>query len=93
MATINEMAAKLTGRKDFKLRRDSIFLSEVLGPLDHSTIADELGWNPRPIQETVKDAIAWFAQQKQAKSCILCLVKHNSGHVRNHYESQLHRFG
>lgn len=68
MATINELAAQLTGRKDLKLCRDSIFLSEVFGPFDNSKIVEEFGWKPRPVEETVKDAISWFADQKRAKA-------------------------
>ncbi len=68
MATLNEWLARLTGRKDFKLRRDSIFLSEVFGPMDNRKIVSELGWQPRPIEETVRDAIAWFSTNRKRKS-------------------------
>jgi dihydroflavonol-4-reductase len=64
MAAINEILAGLTGRKDYKLRRDSIFLSEVFGPLDNSKIVTELGWHPRPIEESVHDAVAWFSTHR-----------------------------
>lgn len=61
MAALNELFARLTGRKDFKLRRDTLFLSEVFGPMDNGRIVRELGWQPRPTAETVRDAVAWFS--------------------------------
>ncbi len=67
MAAVNEFFARLTGRKDFKLRRDSLFLAEVFGPLDNSKIIDELGWQPRPIAQTVHDAVAWFSAHNSPK--------------------------
>jgi dihydroflavonol-4-reductase len=70
MAAVNEFIARLFRRKDIKLCRDSIFLSEVFGPLDHAKATDELGWDPRPVEETVRDAIAWFSARTQAKAGI-----------------------
>ncbi|TXS96169.1 NAD-dependent epimerase/dehydratase family protein [Parahaliea maris] len=66
MATISEWLAKLTGKKDVQLCRDSVFLSEVFGPLDNSKAIDDLGWEPRPIEDTVRDAIAWFGQRPKS---------------------------
>jgi len=67
MAAVNEFVSRLTGRRDIKLCRDSIFLSEVFGPLDNSKIVRDLGWEPRPVEQTVKDAISWFSEQKRTK--------------------------
>lgn len=68
IATISECLSKLFGRKDVQLCRDSIFLSEVFGPLDNSKAVEELGWHPRPIEETVNDAIDWFASHRRASA-------------------------
>ncbi len=67
IATLNELVAKLAGRKDIKLCRDSIFLSEVFGPLDNAKIVNELGWKPRSIEESVRDAVAWFAEHRRQR--------------------------
>lgn len=68
MATVSEFIAKLRGQKDFRFSRDTVFLSEVFGPMDNSKIKKELGWKPRPIEQTVKDAIEWYTthQRKSA---------------------------
>ncbi len=64
LAAVNEFFAKLSGRKDTRLCRNAIFLSEVFGPLDNTKIREELGWQPRPLEETVKDAVAWFSDHQ-----------------------------
>ena len=66
IATLSEIVAALTGRRDNKLKRDSIFLSEAFGPLDNRKAREELGWNPRPIEESVKDAVAWFSKRRRS---------------------------
>lgn len=62
VATVAEFISRLRGKKDFALCRSSVFLSYVFGDLDHSKATRELGWTPRPIAETVRDAIAWRRQ-------------------------------
>lgn len=32
------------------------------GPVSHVRAARELGYAPRPLEETVRDALAWFEQ-------------------------------
>lgn len=64
LAAINECVAKIMGRKDIRLCRDSIFLSEVFGALDNTKICQEFGWAPRPLEQTVEDAIAWYVDQR-----------------------------
>jgi len=57
---------KLTGRKDYLISTDAVFLSDVFRELDNSKARRELGWNPRPLRATVKDALDWFAQHEGA---------------------------
>ncbi len=59
-----EGVMKLLRRKDCLVSTDAVFLSNVFGKLDNSKARRELGWNPRPLRETVKDAIEWFAQRE-----------------------------
>jgi dihydroflavonol-4-reductase len=66
IATIGEAVQKLLGRKDYMLRRDAVFMSNCFGPMDNSKARRDLGWNPRPIAETVRDAVAWYNGHKAA---------------------------
>ena len=61
MATINELISWILRRKDQLFCRSSMKLSEVFTALDNSKARRELGWNPRAIEQTVKDAVAWFS--------------------------------
>ena len=62
MATISEWVAKLRGIKDVKLCRKSIYLSEVFGEMDSSKLKDDLGWKPRPLHQTIDDAVLWYRE-------------------------------
>ncbi len=63
VAWVAERIYKLTGKKDYLLRTDAVYLSNVFQELDHSKATRELGWHPRPLQETVRDAVAWYAER------------------------------
>jgi dihydroflavonol-4-reductase len=65
IAWVVERILKLMGRKDVMISSDSAYLSDVFREMDHSKAAQELGWTPRPLAETVRDAVAWF-QARQA---------------------------
>lgn len=60
-----ESILKLLRRKDYIVSTDAVFLSNVFQKLDNSKAKRELHWNPRPIKETVRDAIAWYRQWEQ----------------------------
>lgn len=55
-----ERVFKLIGRKDFIISTDAVFLSDAFRELDNGKARRELHWTPRPIEETVRDAVAWF---------------------------------
>lgn len=42
----------------------AVFLSNGFRRLDSGKARRELGWNPRPIAESVRDAVAWYAQRE-----------------------------
>lgn len=65
IATVSEVVNTLLRRKDYKLCRSSVFLSEVFGPLDSTKAQQELGWQPRPFAETIRDTIAWFEADRR----------------------------
>lgn len=63
-AWVAERAFRLLRRKDYLLSTDAVFLSRVFGQLDNSKARNELHWDPRPVAETVKDAVAWFSERE-----------------------------
>ena len=65
IAWIAERIFKLVGHKDYLVSTDAVFLSNIFQRMDNSKARRELGWNPRPIAETVRDAINWYAQQEK----------------------------
>jgi dihydroflavonol-4-reductase len=67
MATINEIVSWVLRRKDQLFCRSSMKLSEVFTALDNSKARNELGWNPRAIEDTVKDAVAWFSANQRTE--------------------------
>ncbi len=66
VAWVAERIFKLMGKKDFLLRTDAVYLSNVFRELDHSKATRELGWQPRPLKETIRDAVAWYAEREAA---------------------------
>lgn len=60
VALISESVCKLLGKKDYIVSTDAVYLGDVFKQMDSSKARTELHWNPRPIAETVRDAVAWF---------------------------------
>ena len=67
-AGIIEAFFKLTGRKDYLVSTKAVYLSNVFQELDSSKARRELHWKPRPIEETIRDAVEWYAQHHQQTS-------------------------
>lgn len=68
IAWLAERFFKLTGRQDYLISTDAVFLSNVFQAMDNGKARRELHWNPRPIEETIRDAIEWYAQREQTLS-------------------------
>ena len=66
IAWVAERVAKLLGRKDQMISTDGLYLAQVFREMDHGKARRELGWSPRPLGETVRDAVDWFAAQERA---------------------------
>ena len=62
-ATLAEIINRIKGVKDAKFCRTSMFLSEAFGAMSHEKASKELGWTPRPLSDTVADAIRWYRTQ------------------------------
>ncbi len=65
IAWLAERVYMLTGRKDYLLSTDAVFLSNAFREMDNSKARNELHWQPRPVQETVRDAMAWFSERER----------------------------
>ena len=65
IAWIVERVFKLLGRKDYLVSTAAVYLSNVFQHLDNGKARRELHWHPRPIEETVKDAVAWYAEHEK----------------------------
>ncbi|WP_439133536.1 NAD-dependent epimerase/dehydratase family protein [Pseudomaricurvus sp.] len=65
IAWVTERVFKLMGRKDYLVSTDAVYLSNAFKEMDNSKARRELHWNPRPVAETVKDALAWYAQRER----------------------------
>lgn len=62
-AAVGEAIMKLLRRKDYLISKDAVFLSNVFQAMDNSKARTELHWQPRPLEETVRDAVQWFKQR------------------------------
>jgi dihydroflavonol-4-reductase len=64
IAWLTERAMKLLRRKDNMISTDAIYLSNVFREMDNGKARRELHWTPRPLNETVRDAVTWFAARQ-----------------------------
>lgn len=71
LATMGTLRARLR-RTDERLSLDSLRLMRAEGPLDHGKAVRELGWQPRPVEESIREAARFWvglrAAKKQAKA-------------------------
>ncbi len=59
VAAVNDLLARLL-KKDLKFAGAGIRLADVMPPLDHSKAQRELGWTPRPVEESIRAAARFF---------------------------------
>lgn len=48
--------------KDTVLTMSSLVLQRIMGDYDNTKARNELGWEPRPMEESLKEAVAWFQE-------------------------------
>ena len=63
IAGIAERIFKLLKRRDYIISADAVYLSNAFKEMDNSKARRELHWQPRPVDETVKDAMNWFGER------------------------------
>jgi dihydroflavonol-4-reductase len=68
IAWIAERVYRLIGKRDYLLSTDAVFMSDCFKELDNSKARRELHWQPRPIRETITDALAWFSANDKGKA-------------------------
>jgi dihydroflavonol-4-reductase len=66
MAALGSLRARLTG-KDAELSLQSVRMMRAEAPVDHSKAMHELGWQPRPVEESIREAARFWADLKNAK--------------------------
>ncbi|HEX6242937.1 MAG TPA: NAD-dependent epimerase/dehydratase family protein [Polyangiales bacterium] len=65
LAWVLERLLKLLRRKDFMLTTDAVYLSNAFQRMDNGKARRDLGWRPRPITETIRDALDWYALRER----------------------------
>lgn len=66
LATMGTVKGRLRG-SDERLSLNSLRLMRAESPLDHSKAVRELGWNPRPVEESIREAARFWVQLRAAK--------------------------
>ncbi|BBY63791.1 NAD-dependent epimerase/dehydratase family protein [Mycolicibacterium helvum] len=66
LAAMGTAKARLQ-KTDEKLSLGSLRLMRAEGPLDHSKAVGELGWEPRPVEESVREAARFWVGLREAK--------------------------
>jgi dihydroflavonol-4-reductase len=66
LGAMGSLRAKLTG-KDAELSLESVRMMRAEAPVDHGKAVRELGWEPRPVEESIREAARFWASMKNAK--------------------------
>ena len=66
MAALGSAKARLTGT-DQRLSLDSLRLMRAEAPVDCSKARRELGWEPRPVEESIREAARFWVSLRDAK--------------------------
>jgi nucleoside-diphosphate-sugar epimerase len=61
-AHANDLASRLL-RRDLPFAVVGIRMAQLMSPLDHSKAERELGWHPRPVEESIRKAARFFVEQ------------------------------
>ena len=66
MAALGSLKARLRG-SDERLTLNALRLMRVEAPVDCAKARRELGWQPRPVEESIREAARWWVQLRAAK--------------------------
>lgn len=67
LGALGDLRARLTG-KDAELGLASVRMMRAEAPVDHSKAVRELRWQPRPVEESIREAARFWAAIRNAKS-------------------------
>ncbi|MBO0866447.1 MAG: NAD-dependent dehydratase, partial [Mycobacterium sp.] len=66
LGAVGSLRARLTG-KDAELSLDSVRMMRAEAAVDHSKAVRELGWQPRPVEESIREAARFWVELRNAK--------------------------
>lgn len=66
LGALGSLRARLTG-KDAELSLASVRMMRAEAEVDHGKATRELGWKPRPVEESIREAARFWAELKNAK--------------------------
>lgn len=66
LAALGTAKARLRG-SDERLTLNALRLMRAEAPVDHSKAVRELGWQPRPVEESIREAARWWVELRAAK--------------------------
>ncbi len=66
LGALGSVRARVTG-KDAQLSLASVRMMRAEAPVDHSKAVRELGWQPRPVEESIREAARFWVQLRSAK--------------------------
>lgn len=66
LGALGSLRARLTG-KDAELSLTSVRMMRAEAPVDHSKAVRELGWQPRPVEESIREAARFWSAMRNAK--------------------------
>ncbi|MEB4209117.1 NAD-dependent epimerase/dehydratase family protein [Mycobacterium sp. 94-17] len=67
LGALGNLRARLTG-KDAELSLASVRMMRAEAPVDHSKAERDLGWQPRPVEESIREAARFWAALKSAQA-------------------------
>ncbi|MBW0019033.1 MAG: NAD-dependent epimerase/dehydratase family protein [Mycobacterium sp.] len=67
LGALGSLKARVTG-KDAELSLTSVRMMRAEAPVDHSKAVRELGWQPRPVEESIRDAARFWAAMRTARN-------------------------
>jgi len=65
MGALGSVRARLTG-KDAELSMQSVRMMRAEAPVDHGKATRELGWQPRPVEDSIREAARFWVNMKNA---------------------------
>ena len=66
LGALGSLRARLTG-KDAELSLASVRMMRAEAPVDHRKAVRELGWRPRPVEESIREAARFWAAMRAPK--------------------------